>query len=540
MIARRAVVALFLLLGAVEVRAYSEGDFLSPEERSWLQSAPRELRVAPDPFFPPLEFIDEKGEFQGIAIDYLRLIEKKLGVSFRVVRMDSFEAILEAVKRREIDIGDTIVDTPERSRFLEFSPPYISIPNVIVVRDDVSRSMSPRDLKDLKDVVLQGGYSIGDVLEERFGVYHARPITNPESALKDLSFGRIDAMVGNLATISYYARKANLTNIRVAGDCGYADELSFASRSDWPLLGSVIAKALGEISQAERDAIKDKWIKLETVRFYEDENFWLSAGAITLAILALFVVLYAWNRTLKAEVGRRTRELMLKNDELSRFVYTASHDLRSPLVTIKSFVGFLEQDVIIGDVESQMRDIGFIRSAADKMGTMLDEILLLSRIGAEELVVGEVSLREVVGAAAELVAGRIGDRGIRLAVSEDPVILMGDSRRLVQLFRNLLDNAAKYMGDQEAPRIDVGAVARGGELRIFVRDNGAGIDPRHQERLFGLFEKLEPGSEGVGLGLAIAKRIAETHGGRIWAESEGLGKGTTFFIVLKGARLEGL
>ena len=107
---------------------------------------------------------------------------------------------------------------------------------------------------------------------------------------------------------------------------------------------------------------------------------------------------------------------------------------------------------------------------------------------------------------------------------------------MVEIFLNLVDNAAKFMGDQPAPRVEIGVEQAGEELALHVRDNGIGIDPELQPLVFGLFHKLDPGSEGEGIGLALAKRIVELHGGRIWVESEGLGKGTMFRFTLANMR----
>jgi signal transduction histidine kinase len=109
----------------------------------------------------------------------------------------------------------------------------------------------------------------------------------------------------------------------------------------------------------------------------------------------------------------------------------------------------------------------------------------------------------------------------------------GDRARLVEVVQNLIDNACKFSGDQAAPRITIGQQGsdRDGKPIVFVCDNGSGIDPRYHERVFGLFDKLDPKSEGTGLGLALVKRIIEVHGGRIWVESE-LGTGATFLFTL--------
>jgi len=182
------------------------------------------------------------------------------------------------------------------------------------------------------------------------------------------------------------------------------------------------------------------------------------------------------------------------------------------------------------------KDLGYIRNAADKIGCLLDELRRFWRVGRIMNPSEEVPLQAIVKEALDLVAGRITARGVRVDLTEEPVVLYGDRTRLVEIFLNLVDNAAKFMGDEPVPRVEIGVEQAGGELVLHVRDNGIGIGPEFQPLVFGLFHKLDPGSEGEGIGLALVQRIVELHGGRIWVESEGLGKGTTFRFTLAKTR----
>jgi len=237
---------------------------------------------------------------------------------------------------------------------------------------------------------------------------------------------------------------------------------------------------------------------------------------------------------LSARLQRRRyeEELQAKNDELTRFTYTISHDLKSPLVTIRTFLGYLEQDIRQPDAAIVDKDLAYIRNAADKVSKLLDELLELARIGRRVNPLVEVPLQEVVKEALDLVAGRIAERGVKVKVTKEPIQLFGDRPRLAEVFQNLVDNAVKFMGRQRAPCVEIGVDEVGGETVLFVRDNGIGIDPQYQPKLFGLFEKLDPGTEGTGVGLALVKRIVGVHGGRIWVESSGPGRGTTFRFTL--------
>ncbi len=230
------------------------------------------------------------------------------------------------------------------------------------------------------------------------------------------------------------------------------------------------------------------------------------------------------------------QELQRKNEEIERFAYTASHDLRSPLVTIRAFLGHIRQDIEAGNLDQVRQDLGYMDKAAERMAGLLDEILELSRIGRKVNPPEDATLQDLAREAVEMVAGRLSQRKVRVEINPRPLVLRGDRPRLREVFQNLIDNAAKFMGDQPEPRIEIGVEDRGGRPVVFVRDNGMGIDPRHMHRLFGLFEQLHPGIEGTGMGLAIVKRIVEFHGGRIWAESEGPGRGSTFCFTLPTIR----
>jgi PAS domain S-box-containing protein len=234
----------------------------------------------------------------------------------------------------------------------------------------------------------------------------------------------------------------------------------------------------------------------------------------------------------EAEREALIAELETKNAELERFTYTVSHDLKSPLITIGGFVGFLEKDALAGDEKQIKVDIAHINDAVGKMQRLLDELLELSRIGRKMNPPEVIPFTDIAHEAVALVHGRIVARGIIVQITPDLPIVYGDRARLVEVVQNLVDNACKFISEQPHPRIEIGVRQSEAEPVFYVRDNGIGIEPQYHSKVFGLFEKLNPQSEGTGVGLALVKRIIETHGGQIWVESEGAGKGTTFCFTL--------
>lgn len=236
-------------------------------------------------------------------------------------------------------------------------------------------------------------------------------------------------------------------------------------------------------------------------------------------------------REAEAERERLIADLEAKNAELERFTYTVSHDLKSPLVTIGAYVGQLEKSARDGDMERLTGDIARIERAAARMRRLLDELLDLSRVGRVMNPPDLVSLGDLAREAADLLKGRLSAHQIDITISPGLPSVRGDRVRLLEVMLNLLDNAAKFAGEGQAPRIEVGIAADRPAPSFFVRDNGIGIDPQHHERVFGLFDKLDSASEGTGVGLALVRRIVQAHGGEITIESPGQGRGTTFHVT---------
>jgi signal transduction histidine kinase len=237
-------------------------------------------------------------------------------------------------------------------------------------------------------------------------------------------------------------------------------------------------------------------------------------------------------KRVEAEHEKAIKELETKNAELERFTYTVSHDLKSPLITISGFLGLLQADAKSGNTEKFKADLQRINEATEKMQRLLNELLELSRIGRISNPPSNTPFAKIVEDALALTRGRLMAGNIKVAVEKELPTVNGDRPRLVEVLQNLIDNAAKFMGDQPAPQIEIGTRQEGVQQVFFVKDNGIGIHPSYHERIFGLFDKLDPRSEGTGVGLALAKRIVEVHGGRIWVESQGKDKGSMFCFTL--------
>ena len=255
---------------------------------------------------------------------------------------------------------------------------------------------------------------------------------------------------------------------------------------------------------------------------------------ISCVLGALFILLRAYGSNVRYITERKQaeKELQEKNEELERFTYTVSHDLKSPLISIQGFAGRILKQLEKGDYASIHDGMKVIVDTSAKMSLLLHDLLELSKVGLFMNPQSEIDMRQIVKDVLPQLTGLLDKRHIEFVVQDGFPPFKGDALRFSSMLQNLIENAIKYIGDQAEPRIEIGSRWDGKECVFFVGDNGMGIEPRYHESIFGLFAKLDDDSSGTGVGLALVKRIVEGHGGRVWVESEGVGKGSRFCFTV--------
>ncbi|MEN8263276.1 MAG: transporter substrate-binding domain-containing protein [Nitrospirota bacterium] len=517
---------------------------LTDKEKAWIRDHPA-IRLGIDPEFAPFEYIMKDDSYSGIASDYIKILNERLGLNMQVVPGLTWEETVEKAKIREIDVLPCVGMTEGRKVLFNFSNPYINFHRVIITRTDTPFLTGLEDIHNLR-VAVQVNTSHEGYLKDNTDIAPALYKTLHETLLA-VSNGKADAMVGNIASATYWIRKMNLTNLKVAAPVSQEiHSLYFAVRKDWPELISIINKGLESISTEEKTEIRQRWVAVEYEPGIPHEVVWeyiMKYGGLLLLVLGGIT---AWNYRLKKEINKRVKvenELHQANMRLqdldrlkSLFIASMSHELRTPLNSIIGFTG-MTLDGLSGEINEEQKDnLTRAYKAGKHLLELITDVIDISKIEAGRIdVFPEVfSLNELIDEAAATIEKQLQGKGLAIDVDIHPdLTIYTDKKRLLQCIINFLSNAMKYT---ERGGVKVKAREIGDDVEISVSDTGIGISRKDMPRLFEAFERLETHlrvkAGGTGLGLYLTKKIAtELLGGTIEVESE-KGKGSRFILTI--------
>jgi len=282
-------------------------------------------------------------------------------------------------------------------------------------------------------------------------------------------------------------------------------------------------------------------------------NFWPKeeylAGQVQYEITGLFLLmmgilfsistslfarsLVTRGETLERLVLERTEQLKMKNEELEKFIYIVSHDLKAPLVSIKGFTSLLGSSGEMKMSDEDKHCLDRIEANTKRMHEMVQDLLELSRVGQLEEVVSEVNVQKIVNEIIDEMKPTMDQKKIQVGIKGNFPVIQASSTRIYQVFSNLIGNAVKYLGTPENPTIEVGVNQNGKDYEFYVEDNGMGIPEEEQDKVFMVFQRGDDsgGIEGTGVGLSIVKKIVESLKGRIWLKSKE-GQGSTFYFSI--------
>ncbi len=512
--------------------------YLSEAEKAWIRDHPV-IRLGIDPEFAPYEFIDDEGKYDGIASGYIELLNKRLGLDMRIVPDLSWDEAVEQAKRKTIDVLPCVGMTKERKAYLAYSRPYIVFQRVIVMRADAPFVTDLSEISGLR-IGVQTASSHEGYLHERGGI---APVgfTRLQDAVTALSRGEVDAVVGNLSSASYWIRKLNLSNLKVAAAIpGEQDKLHFAVRNDWPELVGIINKGLASIDPAEADEMRGRWVSVKFETGIETRKVVAWIAMILSGALLILGLMTAWNRALKREICRR------EDAERSRDVLTHMivHDLNNQLSGILGSTELLlnEYNRAEPNTDKVRRYITQAGKSATEMASQVEGILTIAKLESGNMPVSLVSLdaAALLDDIRQQFAALAEDKGISI----DPVsgmpeaTVLADRGLLTRVLQNLISNSLRYAGAGSRITCSVRSDTR--RAIIGVQDNGAGIPEKYRQKIFDKFFRVEcpqkTKTHASGLGLAFCKMAVEVMGGTISLETPSGGKGIIFLVELNAPR----
>lgn len=288
------------------------------KEKKWLKANPV-IRVGADASWAPFEFIGEDGEYRGISMEYLKRIEKMLGIEFKIERDTPWHELVKKGKERNLDMFTCVAKTPEREVYLSFTSPYISSPISIFGTINAPYVGDLSNLKGKRVAVIKG-YAIQELLEMNHPGITVVPVKSIGEAFKRLG-SDIDAYLGTLTTTSHHIIQTGNSSVKVTGESPYEYSLSMACRNDWSVFHQILQKALDNISSEERDEIYREWISVKYEYGFNYSLMWKIAILVVIMILGFFF----WNYKLKREVDKKTKSIKL-NEERMEALYKISNN----------------------------------------------------------------------------------------------------------------------------------------------------------------------------------------------------------------------
>lgn len=537
---------------------------LSEAERAWL-GGHQTIRIGYDTHRTPIEWKGDDGMPRGISIEFMRRVEQMLGVRFELLPYDGLTALLDAVRRREVDMISSAAQSTGRQGYLRFSEPYISTPVVLFSAVGVS----PPSLANLtgRKVAVIHRTSLDEWLQREWPGVVRVPVASVKEAVGLLRKGDAQAYAGALLTASHQMMEMGANDIRVAGETDYTYQFRIGVRSDWPELVAMLDQALVAIPRAERDGFRQKWANITYAREIDYRPLGALLAAIIVAtafIVQLRVMVKRRTADLEREVATRrsreeelqhyrlhlqelvdarTRELASAKEEAvaanrakSVFLSNMSHELRTPLNAILGFSELLrhEDNVTV----PQRKTLDLINRSGENLLSLINDVLDMSKIEAERSIVDRAPFDVTVMCQdiAALMAVRAHDKGLQLVLElGEPLVsvLHGDETKLRQCVLNLIGNAIKFT-EQGGVTLRATTAERGGDivtLVIEVEDSGVGISAADQERVFEPFVQVDRAQEGTGLGLSITRKLVELMEGALTLSSTP-GRGSCFRIDL--------
>ncbi len=540
------IVGLILLLALIIApNVFGEVD-LSEEEQEWLDNHPV-ISFAGDPTWPPIDYFD--GSQKGLISDYLSEIETILGLTFDYVQLESWEAVLKAIENKEVDV---IAGSFHESRkdIMIFSEIIIDVPYIIITRNDFTEEITLSNLHT-KTVATVEGWIMNQILIENHPGITLIEYPSVGDALKGVSFGNVDIMVQELASVSYEIEKGNITNLKYHDDYPRTVDVRFIVRNDYETLKDILNKALNEMSEKEKRDIYNRWINLSIIPFYKQPIYYIVVGMILIISIMSFVWLKVLHRQIRVKTEALQKELKYRSEiqqqlensieqqneiqhemilqermaSLGSMVAGISHEVNNPLgvclTTISAFRSKFDklQRAYENENLTKSQFSEFILQSNDA-SRLIEENLqrAIQTIGGfKNMAINQMQDEKILIDFCEFIYGlketlkfELKKKNVKVdVICGDNILLLGYPGALTQIFTNLVLNSLIHGFVNEQPQniIEVKAAIIERQLIIEYKDNGCGIPEEIIEKVFKLFFTTRREQGGSGIGLHIVRNL---------------------------------
>lgn len=516
--------------------------FLTEEESAWLARHPK-IRIHMGEDWAPIIFRNEKGELQGLTAEYVREVERIIGIEMEVVSGISWPEAVRKLANRELDVLASISVNSDREAFALFTEEYASLPIQLFSTDAIAYVGTVDNIGDRQIALVRGMAETQRLLADYPDLAHSIESATGD-AIDRVVAGKADLYMGNVVTTQRQLRERGLTQVRIAGETPYRDDLHLAVRSDWPMLHGILQRALSSIDQSQRDTFFSRWVSSSFQARPDYTRFWI---ALALILGFVFLVLY-WNRRLSAEVAVRRQtemELLEANRAKSLFLANMSHEIRTPINGVLGMLAILRRETLSGP---QREKVDIATASAKSLLSLVNNVLDISKIEAGKIELEQIpfNLKELIAETELVFRPQADTKGLEFQVQtrfDESATVLSDPSRLRQIVNNLLSNAIKFT-EHGSVSLTVTLTEDNGVhiCTVEVADTGIGIDADSLNDLFENFTQVDDSTTrrfgGTGLGLSICRQLCQLMGGDITVESRPAA-GSTFYARIPVLQLHG-
>ena len=504
---------------------------LTDEEAAWLSAHPV-IRFAIDPDNAPIEWVNRKDQERGMSFDLLELVEQQLGIDFERIESESWSESIRLLQNKEVDILPAFRRAEDWQKEFLFSSPWFSLPGVILSEQ---KFQTFEELEGKKVAVVEG-YIWDDLVTEKDNRFIILRSSDSHRCIDLVVQGGVDAMVGDMASVTWILNRSGATHLRIRPVDGYSLDLSVAIRSDWQLFQTILNKALDNISRSEFDKIEENWIQLIEPSLWKNPYFQIISLFIVIIILGILTTIMFWNRSLQREVERKTSALedaamklihAEKMESIGLLAAGIAHEVKNPLAVIQMGI-----DHVIHEKEcSQVTRMALqdMEHAVRKADGTIRKLLDYSRGTPPDMKAADINPH--ISTVIDLISHEchLHQIQVKADLSDDLPWIVIDTDQIQQLFMNIMLNAVQSMEDEgggtlsviskvkklnstELQRDSSGTLSSGDRVVwVEIKDTGHGIDDKNISKLFDPFYTTRALGKGTGLGLTVSLNIIRNH-----------------------------